>query len=45
MKSVENNIIKFQEWIVRFDGQISHSEKFLDRDTYQEHLKNVKNDK
>tara|TARA_B100000700_G_C14755191_1_gene719426 strand:- start:348 stop:488 length:141 start_codon:yes stop_codon:yes gene_type:complete len=44
-ESTKDNI-KLQEWTVRFDGQISHSEKMINSDIYHKNVikKNNEND-
>tara|TARA_Y100001968_G_scaffold280565_1_gene277149 strand:+ start:22500 stop:22640 length:141 start_codon:yes stop_codon:yes gene_type:complete len=35
----KKDFIKVQEWIVRFNGEIKHSEKLIDKEKYYKHLK------
>ena len=39
MNNAKDNNFKLQEWVVRFDGQIKHSETFLDKDEYHKNIK------
>tara|TARA_Y100001968_G_C19258637_1_gene668090 strand:+ start:783 stop:917 length:135 start_codon:yes stop_codon:yes gene_type:complete len=39
MSNAKDNSLKHQEWVIRFDGQIKHSEKFLDKDDYNKDIK------
>ncbi len=38
MAETEKKDIKLQEWIVRFDGQITHSEMNIESETYHNDL-------
>ena len=38
MSEPEKRDIKLQEWIVRFDGQITHSEINIESETYHNDL-------
>ena len=43
MTNAKDNKVKLQEWVVRFDGQIKHSEIFLDNDEYHKNIKEKEN--
>ena len=40
MSEPETKDIKLQEWVVRFDGQITHSETTLESESYHQDLVN-----
>ena len=39
IEDINNKKIKAQEWIVRFDGEVRQSEKFIDINDCYENLK------
>tara|TARA_B100000700_G_C14239435_1_gene487424 strand:+ start:356 stop:493 length:138 start_codon:yes stop_codon:yes gene_type:complete len=40
MTGLDEKNIKLQEWVVRFDGQINHSEMMIEKDCYHPELIN-----
>ncbi len=34
MTETKDSNLKLQEWVVRFDGEVKHSEKFIDKEEY-----------
>tara|TARA_Y100001968_G_C19451898_1_gene769265 strand:+ start:3499 stop:3648 length:150 start_codon:yes stop_codon:yes gene_type:complete len=43
MSNADENKVKLQEWLIRFDGQIKHSETYLDKDIYHQTIKENRN--
>ena len=44
MSTKKKQIIKAQEWVVMFDGQIKRSEKEIDAQVHQEEVSNQKSE-
>ena len=40
MSDLKSDVLKIQEWVVRFDGQIKQSEQLISLAKYHENLKN-----